>query len=221
MVLQFTKEIKRGSDKRRTTIMDTPFFTNRKLSDEQIKRIVSEGSDAEPVLFAICGEISNEATYNPCALLLTKSSLISFDLVKNTPIKRYAFADIKDIFNKRMYGNGVMRIITKNDEKIEVFRFTFTVTALCDAAVIFVKDINNGVALEEAKGAVEAVYEKMLSICPKCGRTLSAPGVPCVHCMSKRRLITKLSKYLKPEWLILTISVIISINQIAYLCSIL
>ena len=191
--------------------MDTPFLTNRKLTDEEIKKIISMGNDDEPVLFAVCGEISREANYSSCVLLATRSHIFSYDFGKNECSEKYAFEDIEDIYNKRMYGNGIMRLILKSGEKVDLFRFTFTVTALCDAVVTFVKDINNGESVENANKVVEAVYEKMLSVCPKCGRTLSAPGVPCVHCMSKRRILKKLGGYIKPEALILIISVIISI----------
>ena len=191
--------------------MDAPFLTNRKLSDSQIKRIVSLGSEDEPILFAVCGEISKEANYSSCVLLATKAHIFSYDFGKDELSERYVFSDVEDIFNKRMYGNGIMRLVLKNGEKSDIFRFTFTVTALCDAVVTYVKDIRDGADLNEAYGVMEAVYEKMLSVCPKCGRTLSAPGVPCVHCMSKGRLIKKLGGYLKPEAPILIISVIISI----------
>lgn len=191
--------------------MDAPFLTNRKLSDSQIKKLVSLGNEEEPILFAICGDISREANYSTCVLLATKAHLFSYDFGKDELSERYAFTDIEDIFNKRMYGNGIMRVVLKNGEKTDMFRFTFTVTALCDATVTFVKDVRDGTTVEEAYGVMEAVYEKMLSVCPKCGRTLSAPGVPCVHCMSKGRLIKKLGGYLKPEAPILIISVIISI----------
>ena len=191
--------------------MDAPFLTNRKLSDSQIKKIVSLGSEDEPILFAVCGEISKEANYSSCVLLATKAHIFSYDFGKDELSERYAFSDVEDIFNKRMYGNGIMRLVLKNGEKSDIFRFTFTVTALCDAAVTYVKDVRDGADLNDAYGVMEAVYEKMLSVCPKCGRTLSAPGVPCVHCMSKGRLIKKLGGYLKPEAPILIISVIISI----------
>ena len=191
--------------------MDAPFLTNRKLSDSQIKKIVSLGSEEEPILFAVCGEISKEANYSSCVLLATRAHIFSYDFGKDELSERYAFSDVEDIFNKRMYGNGIMRLVLKNGEKTDMFRFTFTVTALCDATVTYVKDIRDGVDVNEAYGVIEAVYEKMLSVCPKCGRTLSAPGVPCVQCMSKGRLIKKLGGYLKPEAPILIISVIISI----------
>ena len=191
--------------------MDTPFLTNRKLPEAQIKKIVSLGTETEPVLFAICGDISKEANYSSCVLLATRSHVFTYDFGKEELSERYAFADVEDIFNKRMYGNGITRAVLKSGEKVDLFRFTFTVAALCDAAVTYVKDIRDGVDPAEAYGVMEAVYEKMLSVCPKCGRTLSAPGVPCVHCMKKGRLLKKLGGYLKPEAAILIISVIISI----------
>ena len=186
-------------------------MTNRKLTDEEIKKILSMGNEEEPILYAICGEISKKANYSLCVLLATKAHIFSYDFGSGECSEKYAFEDIEDIYNKRMYGNGIMRLKFKDGTSTELFRFTFTVTALCDAAVTYVKDIGNGESPEEAYKVMEAVYEKMLSVCPKCGRTLSAPGVPCVHCMSKRRLLGKLGGYLKPEALVLTISVIISI----------
>ena len=191
--------------------MDTPFLTNRKLTDEEVKKIISMGDENEPILFAVCGDISTEAKYSSCVLLATKSKIFSYDFGKGETSEMYAFSDIESIYNKRMYGNGVMRLVLKNGERHDLVRFTFTVAALCDAVVIFAKDVGGGMPVEEAYSVMEAVYEKMLSVCPKCGRTLSAPGVPCVHCMSKRRLLKKLGGYLKPESPILIISVIISV----------
>ncbi|MBQ8817238.1 MAG: ABC transporter ATP-binding protein [Clostridia bacterium] len=104
-----------------------------------------------------------------------------------------------------------MRIQTKDGVLHDVFRFTFTVAALCDAVLTYATGIRDGEPVAEAFATMQAVYEKMLSICPKCGRTLSAPGVPCIHCMKKKRLLSRLGGYLKPELPILVISVIISI----------
>ncbi len=191
--------------------MDAPFLTNRKLTDEQIKKIISLGTDDEPVLYAICGDISNTASYSLCVLLATKTHIFSYDLQKDEVSERYAFCDIKRIFNKRMYGNGIMRLVLNDGKKVDLFRFTFTVAALCDAAVTYVKDVRDGTSVEEAFGVMEAVYEKLLSVCPKCGRTLSAPGVPCVHCMDKRRLVKRLGGYLKPELPVIIITIIMTL----------
>ncbi len=191
--------------------MDTRFLINKKLTDSQKQTIQSLGSEDEPILFAVVGEISKSAQYGTCVLLATKAHLFTYDFSKEECSERYAFSDVEDILNKRMYGNGIMRLRTRDGALHDVFRFTFTVTALCDAVLSYVKEIRDGEDPEEALRAMEAVYEKQLSICPKCGRTLSAPGVPCVHCMKKGRLLKKLGQYLKPEAPVLIISVIISI----------
>lgn len=163
------------------------------------------------MLFAVVGEISEQAKYDTCVLMGTKSHLFTYDFGSQTLSERYAFCDIKEIYNKRMYGNGVMRLELQDGRRKDLFRFTFTVTALCDAVLGYVTMIRDGGSQEEAFSAMEGAYEKLLSICPKCGRTLSAPGVPCVHCMKKGRLMEKLGRYLKPELGTLIVSVIVSV----------
>ncbi len=191
--------------------MNVPFLTNQKLTDSQIQTILSLSGEEEPVLFAVVGEISHNAQYGKCVLLATSSRLFTYDFAKSICSERYAFEDIEEIYNKRMYGNGIMRLKTRDGKRCDLFRFTFTVTALCDAVLSYVTDIRDGSAPEDALDAMKAVYEKMLSVCPKCGRTLSAPGVPCVHCMKKSRLLSKLGQYLKPEAPRLIVSVFLSI----------
>ena len=192
-------------------MMENQLLINKKLTDKQLSSLIALGTQDEPILFAIVGEINEKAQYASCVLLATHSHLFTYDLIEKKLSEKYAFCDIEKIYVKRMYGNGVMRLSLKNGDNVDLFRFTFTVTALCDAVATYVTSIRNGESPEEALSTMEAVYQKLLSICPKCGRTLSAPGVPCIHCMKKGRLFRKLGQYLKPEAPILTISVIISI----------
>lgn len=184
---------------------------NKKLTDAQMQTLSALGTESEPIVFAIVGEISNDAKYGTCVLLGTHSHLFTYQFETDTCSQRYSFSDIDEIFNKRMYGNGIMRIRTKDGALHDFFRFTFTVTALCDAVTVYATEIRDGVAPGEALGSMEAVYQKMLSVCPKCGRTLSAPGVPCIHCMNKGRVIKKFAGYLKPEIVILAVSIVLSI----------
>ena len=191
--------------------METSILLNRNLPDEQLKKILAFGSEDEPILFGIVGEVSKEAKYAQTVLLATSSHFFTYSFADEECSTRYAFSDIKEIHNKRMYGNAVMRVSLDGDKYFDAFRFTFTVTALCDSFVNYVKDIRNGGDAEAALEMMRSVYDKMLSVCPKCGRTLSAPGAPCVHCMKKGRLFRRLVQYLKPEAPILIISVIISV----------
>ncbi len=191
--------------------MTAPFLINKKLPDEDIKKLLALSSEADPVLFAVCGDISSIARYSPCVLLVTKQCLFTYDLKQNKVSEKYSFSDLDTVNTKRMYGNGILRAVTAEGKKLDVFRFTFTVTALCDATVSFINDIKSGIPPAEALSAVDAAYTKMLSVCPKCGRTLSAPGVPCVNCMSKGRIFKRLWGYMKPETAKLVISVILSV----------
>ncbi len=186
-------------------------MTNQRLTEDQLRMISSLGSEEEPVLFAVVGEISPQAQYAGIALLATNAHLFTCDLETGECSERYAFCEVEKIYNKRMYGNGIMRLQMKDGRRCDLFRFTFTVTALCDAVLTYVTDIRDGTDPAEALDAMDAVYEKMLSVCPKCGRTLSAPGVACVHCMKKGRLLQKLGYYLKPELPILIVAVVLSI----------
>ena len=192
-------------------MMENQFLINKKLTEQQLDTIRSLGTEDEPVVFAVVGEISQKASYSTCVLLATHSHLFTYDFGNGTCSERYPFSEVEEIFNKRMYGNGIMRLRMKDGTSCDLFRFTFTVTALCDAVLTYVTEIRDGEDPAEALATMNAVYDKLLSICPKCGRTLSAPGVACVHCMSKGRLIKKLGHYVKPEAPILIVAAFMSI----------
>ncbi len=194
-----------------TLTMENNMLINQKLKDSDLQTIRSLGSEDEPILLSVVGEISKDGKYSSTVLLATKRELFTYDLKSGESSDRYAFSDIEKIYSKRMYGNGMMRLITKDGQTHDLFRFTFTVTALCDAVGKYVTDIRDGEDPAEALAVMEAVYDKLLSVCPKCGRTLSAPGVPCIHCMNKGRVFNKLWQYLKPEIVILAVSMVISI----------
>ena len=191
--------------------MNDMFLTNQKLSEEQSKQIRNLTGEEDPALFVIVGEISTVAKYSRSFLILTSRRLISYDSEKETVQAELAYEEIEEILNKRMYGNGMMRVRKKDGTVCNVFRFTFTIASLCDAAANFVTEVIGGEAVGAAMEAVEATYQKQLSVCPKCGRVLSSPGTPCLNCMNKGKLLKKLAKYLKPETPILIISVIISV----------
>ena len=191
--------------------MENTLLINQKLEDSQISTIRSFGDEKSPVLLAIVGEVSNEARYTTSVLLATSSEIFAYDFGTDKCSERFAFSDIEEIYSKRMYGNGIMRVKKKDGTIHDLYRFTFKIAALCDSVAKYATDIRDGVDPKEAIEVMEAVYEKLLSVCPKCGRTLSAPGVPCVNCMNKGRVFKMLWRYMKPEMLVLSISVVLSI----------
>lgn len=192
--------------------MEHTFLTNVKLEEKQVQTILNMSREDEPILFAIVGEISSKAHYGRTVLLGTKAHLFTYDFDEEVCSEKTEISQIEEIYNKRMYSNGLMRVKMKDGSRRELFRFTFAVATLCDAVIHYVNEINAEDSDPEAAFAgIEATYQKFLSICPKCGRALTAPGVPCISCMGKGRLFKRLAGYLKPELPVLIISVFISI----------
>ena len=191
--------------------MSLNFLINQRLDEKQSAALLAESREDDPILYAIIGEISKDNRYATTALAVTATSLFTFDFEHEKIIKRIAVFDISKIFTKRMYGNGLLRVETKDGELHDLFRFTFTVAGLCDAVVAYVQGLLEGETVEEEMKAIDGAYEKLLSVCPKCGRTLSAPGVPCIGCMNKGKLFKKLGTYLKPQSGILFLSVFLSL----------
>ena len=187
-------------------------LTNKKLSASLSEKLNALVADDDPIRFVISGELTLDSKYGSNLLAVTARELIVYDADKDTLLSRTPFDTIEKIYSKRMYGNGLVRVVLKDSEKpVDVFRFTFAIAALCDAAVFFVNNVKDGEKVEEQMEAVHSVYEKQLSVCPKCGRNLSAPGVQCINCQSKRKVLGKLAGYMKPEIGPLVFSVIVSI----------
>lgn len=186
------------------------FMLNKRLDNKLLSGIAEAAGDAEP-LFGIVSSITHDAMYEECVLVCTKDSFFVYSERIGVHFEPVRFEDVENMTVKRMYGNAIMRARLKNGSTQEIFRFTFAVTVLCDAAISFINAINDGVSVEEALIAVKATYDKQLSVCPKCGRTLSAPGVKCINCEGRKRVVTMLAGYMKKELPVLIISVIISV----------
>ena len=192
--------------------MDAQFLINKHLNAAQTERIQSFGLGEDPVLFALVGDINASGQYSETTIAFTRSELIVFETAKEGQEQRIRYDDIEDIFAKRMYGNALIRVRIKGESKPQnVFRYTFGIAALCDAAIRFVKGIKDGEKVEALRESVALAFEKQLSVCPKCGRTLSSPGVKCINCESKRKIISRLAVYMKPDMWNIVLSVAISI----------
>ncbi len=200
------KEGKEGRD------MDLNILINKHLSLKQLERITSLGNEHDPVLFTLVSDINLSGIYSETVIAFTKSELIVFEMSNEAGEERFRYADMENVFTKRMYGNAFIRVKMKGGDKtVNIFRYTFGIAALCDTAIRFVKGIVDGGEASELMGSVELAYEKQLSVCPKCGRTLSAPGVKCINCESKRKIISRLAVYLKPDLHNIVLSVALSI----------
>ena len=160
-----------------------------------VERILS--SD-EKLLFVIVGDLSLSGKYAETALIFTESSVTSYDSASETE-KRYAFSNMTDVKSKRMYGNATLSAVMPNGKREIFFRYTYSISALCDAAALFISHINEGKSLDDETAIMEITFERALSVCPKCGRTLLHPGAECIMCRSKVKIIKQLTGYMRPE----------------------
>ena len=120
-VVQYTnnKTVK-GDAFRRRKEMETPFLTNQRLDEKQTKAIVELSTPEEPVLFAVVGNISPRAQYGTNVLLATRAHLFTYDFQTEECSEKIAFSDVEKIYNKRMYGNGLMRAKMKDGSTREI-----------------------------------------------------------------------------------------------------
>lgn len=201
-----------AENRRHGGLMDTAIHINKHLTESELLTLTKLGTSDNPVRFAIVGDISAEGKYAHSTLVATDDELIVTDYVTGEVAERIAFSDIDEIFTKRMYGNAFIRARMKGEDKPRnIFRYTFSISALCDSVILYVTSQKAGDSTESRLEAIAAAYEKQLSVCPKCGRTLSAPGVKCINCEGKKKIVTRLVKYMKPEIPVLIVSVVISI----------
>ncbi len=193
--------------------MEPEILVNKHLTAKQSDRIRSCGTEENPVIFAIVGDINIDGQYAETTLVFTSSDLVVLEAARENEETRIRYAEIDEIFAKRMYGNALIRIRMKGEKQIRnVFRYTFGIAALCDSAIRFVKEVKGGASVAAQRESIALAYEKQLSVCPRCGRTLSSPGVKCINCEGKKKVILRLASYMKSEIGGLILSVLISIG---------
>ncbi len=184
-------------------------FSNKPIPAD-IMKTAEEKLSSEQFLFAVVGDLNLDGKYDSSAFIVTKAKALAIDSKLENGCKCFDFEDIEKVSVKRMYGNAIIRIKTK--EKTEtVLRFTYANADIADAAAIFINNINKGCDFDEQLLIVKSTYDKQRSFCPKCGRKLSAPDAECYNCKGKGKIISKLMKYLMPEKGKLFLCIILSI----------
>lgn len=186
---------------------------NTALSDEEMKKLRSREDPAFPYLFAIVGDISVKSEYCRNVLLVSEKKIDTYEIDTDHFGRSVALDEVESAQNKRMYGNALLRLKLKSGETVNIFRYTFSVNALSEASAGFIGTVSSGGNVDEAYDCMKAVYEKQLSVCPKCGRTLSSPGATCIHCASKKKVVAKLGKYLIPEIKQLVFSILLAVTS--------
>lgn len=192
--------------------METKQFIlkNKPLSaqaDAVVEKMLEKG---EEILFVIAGDLNLKGRYAETALIFTPDSIVRCDGDEGDD-KRYFFSDMREVKAKRMYGNATMSALMPDGRREVFFRYTYATASLCDAAALFINHINEGEDLNEEKAIMIVTFERALSVCPKCGRTLLHPGAECIMCRSKLKVVKRLSKYVLPHTKMLVVCVILSL----------
>ncbi len=156
------------------------------------ERLSAEG---EELLFAIVGELSLGAGYGESALLFAKEYFLVCD-GENT--KKYFYRDMIGVRAKRMYGSAALSYLDSEGKREIFFRYTYGISSLCDAAVRFITHMRDGGELEAGLSVIEVAFMRVLSVCPRCGRTLLYPGAECIMCRSKLKIAKSFFGYMRP-----------------------
>lgn len=186
---------------------------NKKITDEAIlERLKTELSEGERELFRITTDLLPDGNYGEPLVTFTDSRIISvYPSGNSREVMTVSYSELDGLSIKRMYGNAFLLAIKKSGEKVSLARATYAVTALFNAAVLFVDKVISGTQADDAIGGVETAYRSFCTVCPKCGRNLVRPGADCLNCASKGKLVSKLAKYVKPEIKVIILSVLMSV----------
>ncbi len=171
---------------------------NKEIPKELLPHIQDMATAGDTPLFVIVGDLNTKGDYVSTALVFTKDSVVCYDGVPGET-RKIPFSNMKDIVSKRMYGNATLSAIMPNGKREVFFRFTYSISALCDASSLFISHINDGGDLHEELAVMGVMFERALSVCPKCGRTLLHPGAECIMCRSKSKVVKKFAVYIKPH----------------------
>lgn len=152
----------------------------------------------ENTLFAIVGDLKLNGRYSETALFFTESCIYTYDATPGA-YEKYLYADMEDVLAKRMYGNATLSAVMPDGKRRIFFRYTYAIAALCDAAALFISHLREGADLNEENAIMAVTFERALSVCPKCGRTLLHPGAECIMCRSKKKIVKKLYTYIRPQ----------------------
>ncbi|MBQ3895449.1 MAG: ABC transporter ATP-binding protein [Clostridia bacterium] len=188
----------------------TGYFINKELPAEIDSKLTPLMREGDRLIFVIVGDLTRKAGYGTTAFAVTETRFITVDPGLEGGVSEGLISDVESAAVKRMYGNAELRIKTKNGTTVTALRFTYAVATLCDMAAQFIGNVAAGKDLAEECETVAGTYEKLLCVCPRCGRRLLRPGAECINCASKGKIVKKLMKYVRPEAVRLFICLLLS-----------
>ena len=171
---------------------------NKPMPKEIEEKVNLLFKDEKPCI-AVISDINKESKYDVSALIVSFNKLIVFDNGNENGYEVYPFENIEEVKVKRLYGNAVFYVLTKDGKLHTALRSTYVSADIIDIVADFINNINEGQDKDEQYEIVRSVYDKIRSFCPKCGRKLPRPNAECINCAGKNKILSKLMKYLLPE----------------------
>lgn len=183
---------------------------NRPVPQDIFNLVAARLTQEEKALFAIVGDMNLQGRYDTSLMLFTSRRVFVADKCADEGMAEFEYRDLKNLKVRRMYGNACICANTGGRHTV-LFRYTYSIAALCDMACDFINAIQSGEELGAQMQIVAAVFEKALSVCPKCGRNLIRAGAECIMCRSKSKIAGKLLKYIAPQKSVLIFCVFLSL----------
>ncbi len=191
--------------------MFTDTILKNKAIPDGAKTVVQNIQDSgRDILFAIVGDLNRQGRYAETALFFASDTVFVYDGEEGV-YETYPFSTISEPRSARMYGNATLSAVLEDGKRHVLFRYTYAVAALCDAAALFIAHVKDGAALNEECAVMAVTFERALSVCPKCGRTLLHPGATCIMCRSKGKIFRQFYKYIQPQMKTLIFCIFLSL----------
>ena len=147
----------------------------------QLEQKISELLCGATPLLGVVGDLNLNGRYDESAVVVCSDRLIATDkLIENGAIM-LLFEDIKKTSVKRLYGNAIFRAEMNDGTFVDLIRFTYSTTDLCDAVADFINRVKDGADIEEQIEIARITYNNMRCFCPKCGRKLASPNAECLN----------------------------------------
>lgn len=162
-------------------------------------------------LMCVVADLKLNGTYGESALLICPDRLIAVGPLIADEGLMLLFDDIKEAKVKRLYGNALFRVKTFEGKTIDLLRFTYSATDLCDAITDFIAKVKDGADIDEQLEVVKITYNNLRCFCPKCGRKLASPDAECLNCKGKGKIAEVLMGYIRPHIKMLIISIFLSV----------
>ena len=186
------------------------FLTNKPLPP-QIESKATELLCGATPLMCVVADLKLDGTYGESALIICSDRMIAVGSLLPDGGTMILFEDIEEAKVKRLYGNAIFRIKSKEGKTVDLLRFTYSATDLCDAVSDFITKVKDGADIDEQLEVVKITYNNLRCFCPKCGRKLASPDADCLNCKGKGKMVEVLLGYIKPHVRMLVVSIILSV----------